>query len=150
MKSDQLSEFNHDWFQTTTPSAILPISIEELGTLQLMTSSLPPEVIPSSFPRPPVGLNSQSGPLNAPTTSPDFVTSSNINSSTVSLTHQFLSQYTPVWAVGIAIVIAVVCIGLNLVLVSAFCCYKRHKNRMRSENFTHIKTPTLHAFNPAT
>ncbi|KAE9549861.1 hypothetical protein FO519_006933 [Halicephalobus sp. NKZ332] len=135
---------------TTTISPILPLVNEEVGVPQPTEGLSSSEFIPSSFPRPPIGINTPSAIFEVPTRPPDFDQNINVSSSTFSSTHEFLAQYTPVWAVGVAIVIAVVCIGLNVVLVSAFCCYKRHKNRMRSENFTHIKAPTLHAFNPAT
>ncbi|CAJ0566927.1 unnamed protein product, partial [Mesorhabditis spiculigera] len=55
----------------------------------------------------------------------------------------------PVWAVGLAIVIAVVCVGLSLGLLSAYICYKRQKNRKQRAEITRPKLPTLHAFNTA-
>uniref|UniRef100_A0A914HFH1 MANSC domain-containing protein n=1 Tax=Globodera rostochiensis TaxID=31243 RepID=A0A914HFH1_GLORO len=56
---------------------------------------------------------------------------------------------TPVWAIGLAIVITVVCLGLLATLLCAFLCYRRHKLRMRTLEFNGPKKmPTLHAFNP--
>uniref|UniRef100_A0A1I7W7J5 G domain-containing protein n=1 Tax=Heterorhabditis bacteriophora TaxID=37862 RepID=A0A1I7W7J5_HETBA len=45
----------------------------------------------------------------------------------------------PVWAVGLAIVIAVVCVGLNLGLLSAYICYRRQKARKQSANISTVK-----------
>uniref|UniRef100_A0A7E4VTM2 MANEC domain-containing protein n=1 Tax=Panagrellus redivivus TaxID=6233 RepID=A0A7E4VTM2_PANRE len=138
----------------TTEGVFLPSSSNE------GPSTMAPDSIPITFPRPPDMLSGDNNgnivTESMPSASPNntyngTVSSHRTNSSTISSTHIFLSKYTPIWAVGIAIVVAVVCIGVNVVLVSAFCCYKRHKNRMRSETFTpHIKAPTLHAFNPST
>ncbi|CAI4222521.1 unnamed protein product [Auanema sp. JU1783] len=55
----------------------------------------------------------------------------------------------PVWAVGLAIVIAVVCVGLNLSLLSAYICYRRKQSRKQTAQISTIKGPTLHAYNPA-
>ncbi|CAJ0960715.1 unnamed protein product, partial [Mesorhabditis belari] len=55
----------------------------------------------------------------------------------------------PVWAVGLAIVIAVCCVGLSLGLLSAYICYRRQKNRKQRAEITQPKMPTLHAFNTA-
>uniref|UniRef100_A0A183BVE2 Uncharacterized protein n=1 Tax=Globodera pallida TaxID=36090 RepID=A0A183BVE2_GLOPA len=57
---------------------------------------------------------------------------------------------TPVWAIGLSIVITVVCLGLLATLLCAFLCYRRHKLRMRTLEFNGgpKKMPTLHAFNP--
>ncbi|VDO18470.1 unnamed protein product [Heligmosomoides polygyrus] len=54
----------------------------------------------------------------------------------------------PVWAVGLAIVIAVVCVGLNLGLLSAYICYRRQRSRKQTSQITVNKGPTLHAYNP--
>ncbi|EYC32499.1 hypothetical protein Y032_0003g1615 [Ancylostoma ceylanicum] len=54
----------------------------------------------------------------------------------------------PVWAVGLAIVIAVVCVGLNLGLLSAYICYRRQKSRKQTAQISANKGPTLHAYNP--
>nr|CDJ98239.1 Hypothetical protein CBG11990 [Haemonchus contortus] len=54
----------------------------------------------------------------------------------------------PIWAVGVAIVIAVVCIGLNLGLLSAYICYRRKRSRKQTAQITINKGPTLHAYNP--
>jgi hypothetical protein len=126
---------------TTLASILLP-NIEETET------QLPP-IIPSTFPRPPEGFSSgrNSTAINDGSSLPS--TSSTKNSTMPSSTRSALSGIFPIWVVGLAIVIAVCCIGVNVVLLSAFCCYKRHKHRMRSENFT-IKPATLHAFNPTT
>lgn len=55
---------------------------------------------------------------------------------------------TPVWAVGLAIVLVVVCVGTNMALLSAYFCYRRQRTRTRSAPISSIKAPTLHAFNP--
>ncbi|KAL3083579.1 hypothetical protein niasHT_036351 [Heterodera trifolii] len=60
------------------------------------------------------------------------------------------AETTPVWAIGLAIVITVICLGLIASLFCAFLCYRRHKLRMRTLEFTGPKKmPTLHAFNPS-
>uniref|UniRef100_A0A914YIK7 Uncharacterized protein n=1 Tax=Panagrolaimus superbus TaxID=310955 RepID=A0A914YIK7_9BILA len=123
--------FSQTTFSTTTLATILLPNDEEAET------QLPP-IIPSTFPRPPEGFSFGRNSTSATT-----------NSTMPSSTRSALSGIFPIWVVGLAIVIAVVCIGVNVVLLSAFCCYKRHKHRMRSENFT-IKPATLHAFNPTT
>ncbi|KAI1726929.1 MANEC domain-containing protein [Ditylenchus destructor] len=64
---------------------------------------------------------------------------------------------TPVWAIGLAIVIGVVCGGLSLALIGAYLCYRRQRSRMRTTHInnpvglksnTPISGPRLHAFNP--
>jgi hypothetical protein len=125
---------------TTLTSLLLP-NDEEAET------QLPP-IIPSTFPRPPEGLPPERNltfTSNGSYSSPVHAS----NTTTPSSTRSALNAIFPIWVVGLAIVIAVVCIGVNVVLLSAFCCYKRHKTRMRSENFN-LKPPTLHAFNPTT
>ncbi|KAL3091192.1 hypothetical protein niasHT_028434 [Heterodera trifolii] len=60
------------------------------------------------------------------------------------------AEITPVWAIGLAIVITVICLSLIASLFCAFLCYRRHKLRMRTLDFTGPKKmPTLHAFNPS-
>uniref|UniRef100_A0AAF5Q0Z3 Uncharacterized protein n=1 Tax=Wuchereria bancrofti TaxID=6293 RepID=A0AAF5Q0Z3_WUCBA len=55
-------------------------------------------------------------------------------------------KLTPVWAIGLIIVASVLCIGFNIILISAYICWQRKKNYKRK---AHISTiTTLHAFNP--
>ncbi|VDM82785.1 unnamed protein product, partial [Strongylus vulgaris] len=62
-----------------------------------------------------------------------YVTVAPIASSTAGVTEPTTQRASmalaPVWAVGLAIVIAVVCVGLNLGLLSAYICYRRQKSR---------------------
>ncbi|PAV67308.1 hypothetical protein WR25_15190 [Diploscapter pachys] len=55
----------------------------------------------------------------------------------------------PYWIIGLAIIIALVCVGLNLGLLSAYICYRRQKSRKQKAHITSIKAPTLHAYNHA-
>ncbi|WKX92092.1 hypothetical protein Q1695_010264 [Nippostrongylus brasiliensis] len=57
------------------------------------------------------------------------------------------ASLAPVWAVALAIGIAVLCVGLNLGLLSAYICYRRKRSRKRTAHFTANKGPTLHAYN---
>uniref|UniRef100_A0A915DW88 Uncharacterized protein n=1 Tax=Ditylenchus dipsaci TaxID=166011 RepID=A0A915DW88_9BILA len=61
-----------------------------------------------------------------------------------------VGELAPVWAVGLAIVVGVVCGGLSLALIGAYLCYRRQRSRMRTAEINTIKAPTLHAFNPQT
>ncbi|CAJ0593726.1 unnamed protein product [Cylicocyclus nassatus] len=90
------------------------------------------------------------------TSSPIYSTVTPFGSSTVpfeenttTATHKASSMaLAPVWAVGLAIVIAVVCVGLNLGLLSAYICYRRQNSRKHTMQITANKGPTLHAYNP--
>ncbi|KAI6203769.1 hypothetical protein M3Y94_00594800 [Aphelenchoides besseyi] len=59
----------------------------------------------------------------------------------------FLAELTPIWVVGIAIVILVVCLGISMTVISIWLCYRRQKAKMRSVPIS-IKAPALSAFNP--
>ncbi|KAE9421677.1 hypothetical protein Angca_000116 [Angiostrongylus cantonensis] len=54
----------------------------------------------------------------------------------------------PVWAVGLGIVIAVTCVGLNLGLLSAYICYRRQRSHKHIAHISANKGPRLHAYNP--
>ncbi|KAJ1351605.1 hypothetical protein KIN20_007690 [Parelaphostrongylus tenuis] len=56
--------------------------------------------------------------------------------------------FAPVWAVGLAVVIAVACVGLNLGLLSAYICYRRQNSHKHSAQIFANKGPRLHAYNP--
>lgn len=56
------------------------------------------------------------------------------------------SVMTPIWTISLIAVVSVLCIGLNIALISAYICWRRKKSRKRK---AHISTiTTLHAFNP--
>jgi len=63
-------------------------------------------------------------------------------------------ELAPVWAVSLAVVVAIVCVGMNIALLGAYLCYRRQRTRaMRGSDGINrgvggIKAPTLHAFNP--
>ncbi|CAG9531295.1 unnamed protein product [Cercopithifilaria johnstoni] len=58
----------------------------------------------------------------------------------------FTSKLTPIWAIALIIVASVLCIGFNVVVISAYICWRKKKSHKRK---AHISTITaLHAFNP--
>ncbi|CAD6194758.1 unnamed protein product [Caenorhabditis auriculariae] len=60
------------------------------------------------------------------------------------------SRLTPIWVLAIAISVAVVCVGLNVALFLAYCCYCRRKRRSQKAHISTPKAgPTLHAYNPS-
>ncbi|KIH66308.1 hypothetical protein ANCDUO_03363 [Ancylostoma duodenale] len=80
----------------------------------------------------------------SPTTTAEMMETTSEKASERSVQHSL----APVWAVGLAIVIAVVCVGLNLGLLSAYICYRRQKSRKQTAQISANKGPTLHAYNP--
>ncbi|CAI5439117.1 unnamed protein product [Caenorhabditis angaria] len=62
--------------------------------------------------------------------------------------YEFKAALTPFWVLAIAITVAAVCIGLNLTLCLAYCCYCRRKKRSQKAQISTVKGgPTLHAYN---
>lgn len=62
---------------------------------------------------------------------------------------QVLSASTaPAWAIGLAIVIAVVCTGLNLGMLTAYLCHRRYERNKSSQNLSSVarNVETLHAY----
>ncbi|KHN87163.1 hypothetical protein Tcan_06606 [Toxocara canis] len=57
------------------------------------------------------------------------------------------SKFTPIWAVGLVIIVAVLCVGLNVGVISAYVCWRKQKARTQKANISTINT--LHAFNPS-
>ncbi|CCD72576.2 MANSC domain-containing protein [Caenorhabditis elegans] len=56
---------------------------------------------------------------------------------------------TPFWVLAVAIGVAAICVGLNVTLCVAYCCYCRRKKRSQKAHISTVKGgPTLHAFNP--
>ncbi|VDK82972.1 unnamed protein product [Litomosoides sigmodontis] len=69
-----------------------------------------------------------------------------IKSLTSKVADTFSSNLTPIWAIALIIVASVLCVGFNVVLISACICWNRRKNHKRK---AHISTITaLRAFNP--
>uniref|UniRef100_A0A8R1XN87 Seven cysteines N-terminal domain-containing protein n=1 Tax=Onchocerca volvulus TaxID=6282 RepID=A0A8R1XN87_ONCVO len=62
------------------------------------------------------------------------------------LPYHFLSIVTPIWAIGLVIIVSVLCIGFNIVLISGYICWRRKKNQKRKARISTITA--LHAFNP--
>ncbi|KAM3722231.1 Inositol polyphosphate 1-phosphatase [Dirofilaria immitis] len=60
--------------------------------------------------------------------------------------HDFFSVFTPIWAIGLVIIASVLCVGFNIVLISAYICWRRKKNQKRKARIATITA--LHAFNP--
>uniref|UniRef100_A0A0K0F923 Apple domain-containing protein n=1 Tax=Strongyloides venezuelensis TaxID=75913 RepID=A0A0K0F923_STRVS len=56
--------------------------------------------------------------------------------------------FAPVWIIGIAVIITIVCVGSNLMFFVIYFCYRRSRRLRHTAEITTIKTPTLHAFNP--
>uniref|UniRef100_A0A1I7Y745 MANEC domain-containing protein n=1 Tax=Steinernema glaseri TaxID=37863 RepID=A0A1I7Y745_9BILA len=61
------------------------------------------------------------------------------------------SEVVPIWVIGIAIIVVIVCIGLNVGLLGAYLCYRRRRNKRHTAQISGgMKSATLHAFNPTT
>ncbi|KAK0424189.1 hypothetical protein QR680_008537 [Steinernema hermaphroditum] len=61
------------------------------------------------------------------------------------------SEVVPIWVIGIAIIVVIVCIGLNVGLLGAYLCYRRRRNKRHTAQISGgMKSATLHAFNPST
>lgn len=56
------------------------------------------------------------------------------------------AEMTPIWVIGLIIVVAVLCIGLNVGLISAYICWRRQRALKQKAHISTINT--LHAFNP--
>ncbi|CAI2303185.1 unnamed protein product [Caenorhabditis sp. 36 PRJEB53466] len=55
---------------------------------------------------------------------------------------------TPFWVLAVAIGVAAICVGLNVTLCVAYCCYCRRKKRSQKAHISTVKGgPTLHAYN---
>jgi hypothetical protein len=63
-------------------------------------------------------------------------------------------ELAPIWAIGLAIIVAIVCLGTNIALLCSYLCYRRRRVRMQGSDISRVgglgvKAPTLHAFNPS-
>ncbi|VDK44834.1 unnamed protein product [Anisakis simplex] len=56
-------------------------------------------------------------------------------------------EYTSIWVIALVIIVAVLCVGLNVGLISAYVCWRRQKSRKQKAHICTINT--LHAFNPS-
>ncbi|KAK5973527.1 hypothetical protein GCK32_002355 [Trichostrongylus colubriformis] len=124
---------NRTQMQTETSTPTNSSFIEEIAAVPLDSSSI------TSLPS-----------LPSLSTLPGSDESIGDTSTTIKPTAQVeTGSLAPLWAVGVAIVIAVVCVGLNLGLLSAYICYRRKRSRKQTAQITINKGPTLHAYNPA-
>lgn len=58
------------------------------------------------------------------------------------------ASVAPAWAIGLAIVIAVVCTGLNLGMLAAYLCHRRYERNKFTHNLASVarNVETLHAY----
>ncbi|TKR93328.1 hypothetical protein L596_007806 [Steinernema carpocapsae] len=86
---------------------------------------------------------------------PDSTSSSSVERDTTPEPANLLDRFVrfevaPIWVIGVAIVVVIVCIGLNIGLLTAYLCYRRRRNKRHTAQISGgaHKSTTLHAFNP--